>query len=334
MWNVRGMFASGMVVLLASLPAWSAESGLDTKAAKFFKVKWSSISYSKSATIRNPDASSPTQSQPAGQHRQESLSLSGRIEILDPDRVLGTCQQGVLTQLVDGAGRDVNVLPTSSSLHRFYESPRYVSRFSQPPQVPKWQAFIQRVLRLPSPNANFQPQRVEELQPSSLNVGLDWDSLKQTGEIRRVKGYFYAVIPDSIETIDVPFEPNNAWIQLTPDLEIQVQEATCSGAMYRYSMQTRGQGRMPLSSRSPSLHLTTPLPSRLVQTQQFIGLDGQPMPGVSGGGGSSSGGGMGKTTGSGSGLTGPIKAFRFIIAVNPSERKIPFEFEHIPLPKP
>jgi len=38
--------------------------------------------------------------------------------------------------------------------------------------------------------------------------------------------------------------------------------------------------------------------------------------------------------GSGGGGNSRIKAIRFVIAVDPTERKIPFEFSHVPLPNP
>jgi hypothetical protein len=322
MWNVRGIAASGMVVLLTSLPVLSAESELDAKAAKLFKIRWSSITYNKTVTVSNPDVSSARGSVRGS--TGEGLQLSGQIEILDPNRVLGTSRDGIITQLVDSAGRDVNV-PPAPALSGSYEAPRYSRRFTQPPQVPKWQAFIQSVLRLPSPNANFRPQLVDELQPNSMNLQLGLDLLKRPGEVRRVKGHFYALVAESIESIEVPFEPNNTWVRLTPDLEIQVQEATCTGNSYQYSVQTSGQQR----SSMLSLRVGASLPSRLVVNQLLIGTDGQPTNRPMGGMMGHVGG-----RGSGSGSGGPVKAFRFIIAVNPSHRKIPFEFGHIPLPKP
>ncbi len=335
MWNAWGVVTSGMIVLLTPLAVFSAQSEMDTKSARLFKTQWTSIRYLKTATVDNPEVYAATRQKPAGIQMEERLSLSGQIEILDLDRILATAREGVITRVVDSAGQDVNIPSVPSPPHRFYESPRYSPRFSRPPQVPGWQAFLRKVFRLPPPNAGFRPQRIEVLQPNSLDLKLDLKLLHNKGsEIRRVTGYFYAVVPASLETIDVPFEPNNTWVRVTPDLEIQVQEATCSGSTYRYSFATRGDGMIPSPSRSPAPHLADPLPHRLIKAHQLIGRDGKPMSAASGGGGSSSNGGIGQASGSGGGLTGPVKAFRFIIAVDPSERKIPFEFEHVPLPQP
>lgn len=80
------------------------------------------------------------------------------------------------------------------------------------------------------------------------------------------------------------------------------------------------------------ISVNDPLPSRIVVTRQFIGSDGKPthhfsgirrLPAHVGGNGSGSGGDSGQ-----------IQKIRFVIAVNPTHYKIPFAFEHIPLPKP
>ncbi len=78
------------------------------------------------------------------------------------------------------------------------------------------------------------------------------------------------------------------------------------------------------------LEVGQPLPGRMVVEQQFIGADGKssfhPRPGFLpapiGGHGSGSGG------------NAPIKTIRFVVAVSPTERKIPFELSHVPLPNP
>jgi len=350
--NAQRIIASGMIILIASMSVRSAESDLDTKSAKLFKVTWSSVGYSKQVTVQNPDASSSTQPPPTRQQAHESLSLSGRIEVQDPNRILGTCSQGVIIQMVDGGGRDVNVAPPvsvsqvngrplqmrSRSLPpRYYEVPRYSPQYTQPPQPSRWESFIRSMLKLPSPTVNFRPQLVDRLQPTSLNLNLDLGLLQQAGgEVRRVKGYFYAAIPESTETRDVPFEPNNTWVQLTPDLEIQVLEATCLVPTFQYSIQTRGSGRLPTISGSSSLNLPSGgMSDRVVSAVRFVGADGKLMARVSGGGSSGSyGANSGKMSASGGNLTADVKFFRFTIAVKPTEHKIPFEFEHIPLPKP
>jgi hypothetical protein len=204
MLNVRGIVTGGIVVLLVGLLASCAKSDLDTKSAKLFKTSWASLKYSSKAVANSPDAPSTTGQKWVWQQDQEHFRLSAEIEFPDPNWVLGTCRNGVITRLVDGAGRDVNVPPTPSSPRRDYEFPCY-GRWLEPPA------------------RGTRPQAVDQLQPNSVGFTLDVGPLKQAGgEIRRVEGYFYAVIPESMESIDVPFRPDSAWVRLTPDFEIQV----------------------------------------------------------------------------------------------------------------
>jgi hypothetical protein len=336
MLNVRGVVISALVVMLAGLPVRSAESDLDAKAAKLFKVKWLAVNYNRNVTIINPSAFPRAIQLPStGPQNGEALTLTCQIEFLDPNRVLGAAIEGIVTRAVDGAGRDVNMAPAPAPSYRYYTAPSRRPTPTRPPVVSRWEAFLRSVLRLPSPHANFRPRLVDEWQPTSMNVRLSPDSVHASaGEIRRVQGYFYAVIPESMESIDVPFEPNDAWIQLTPDVEIQVQEAACSGSTYRFCIATRGQGSVPTVNAQDSLSLLRrEMPGRFVSSLRFLGVDGKPVAHVSGGGGGGFGGNAGSVSGSG-GVAGPVQAFRFIIAVKPTEHKIPFEFEHVPLPKP
>jgi hypothetical protein len=322
MWNARGLITGAMAVLIASLPAASSESEPDAKAARLFKIIWSSVSYDH--TISNPALPSDERV------NAETLRLSVRVEFVDPNRVLGTCQEGVVTELVNGAGQDVNVAQTPQPPSRFYQAPRTVRRYTQPPQVPKWQAAIRSILKLPSATTGFRPQPYNEWQPNQVNLRLETSVINAPAtEIRRVKGYFYALVPESMEVVDVPFEPNDTWVRLTDDLEIKVQEAACTGSSYQYVLQTHGNG----TTRMGGPGFVDRLPSRMLTAQQLIGMDGKPISQTSGGSSSSSVGGTGTMSGSGSGLSGPIKALRFIIAVKPGHRRIPLEFEHIPLPK-
>jgi hypothetical protein len=172
------------------------------------------------------------------------------------------------------------------------------------------------------------PQLVTELQPSTLAMDLDPVLLTQSdGEITRLEGYFYALVAESIETIEVPFEPNDCWVRLTPELEIRVREAQCAESRYEYHIETRNGD---VGGR-PFLRVGEPMSSRLVCDRQFIDADGKPaghfgpmgrLPGHIGG------------RGSGSGRNVQIETIRFVIAVRPTHRKVPFELEHVPLPDP
>jgi hypothetical protein len=317
--HARRVITVEAVVLFGSLSAAWAGSGLDAKAADYFTVKWSQIAYTKTDTIQNASA--------VTQGTSGSLVLSCAITIRDPNLVLGTLQQGVVTQLTGRQGQGISVGPPLQQPWLPYERPQYRQRFAQPPKEPHWRVLLRSVLRLSS-NQSVRPKLVWELQPSQMNLQLDANALDQAGgELRQVKGHFYALVAESLENVDVPFEPNDRWVRLTPTLEIQLSQASCTGSSFLWRIETRPAEYLPLKWGDP-------LPDRLVVARQIIGSDGKPqdrflgsspwLPLYVGGGGGMSGGGT----------DCQIKAFRFVIAVNPAHCRIPFEFQRVPLPDP
>jgi len=307
-------------IFLALSPSWAGPEA-DAKIAEHFTVRWSSIRYDRAVVLHNPEISSTQQ------ELSEGLSLACEIEIRDPNLVLGTAREGVITQLTDGKNLRFDIAPPSGRLRQSYEYLHYRDRFTQPPKVPRWRAILRSALRLPK-NTSFRPQLVTELQPNRLQMHLDKTMLDEgSTEVRRLEGYFHALMAESLVHVDVPFEPNDNWVPLTPELAIQVREAHCDGSSYRLRIEARPRGgnfMRPLSAEAP-------LPGRIVIARQLIGPDGEPKgqhqrfarflaPVV----GSSSG----------SGRDMWIETIRFVIAVNPTSQKVPFELKHIPLPHP
>ena len=319
--GMPGMIVVEMVALFLGLSTSGAESGTEAAIANRFKVGWSSVQYNKTVVVRNPKVASTPQ------ETSETVWLGCEAEIRDPNLVLGTSRDCVVTQLTDGRGREIDIDAARSprGLRRSYEGLRYRERFTQPPKVPRWRAYLRSLLKLPQ-NANFRPQRVTELRPSQFRIQLDKKLLDQdNAEIRRLKGYFHALAAESCVHVDVPFEPNDNWVSLTAGLEIRVREASCDGSSYRFRIETSPRG----GDTMRPIQVDGLLPDRIVVARQFIGRDGQPVRSHSGfsrlpaplGG-----------SGSGSGSNTWIEAIRFIIAVNPSHHKVPFELEHVPLP--
>ncbi len=314
-----------VIVLFVGLSITLAESQSNTKLKELFKVSWSSMSYNKA--IYNPAAPSRAQNQ-GTQRSLESLSLGCEIEILDPNLVLGTSQKPIITQLTDSKGQNIDTVPKQLNLkHISYEGLNYRTRYVQPPRPPRWKTVIRSALRRPQ-EARSRPELVTELQPSRMQVQLDVGLCKRAGEeIRRAEGYFYALMAESYEHIDVPFEPNDNWVPLTSDLEIQVREAQSTGSSYRFNIKERRLGGTYMNR----LSVGNFLPDRIVVARQFINSDGKPSPHHGGFrsipahvGGSGSGGGS----------VDRIEKIRFVIALNPIQYKVPFKLEHIPLPDP
>ncbi|OHB79078.1 MAG: hypothetical protein A2Z25_22745 [Planctomycetes bacterium RBG_16_55_9] len=312
-----------VVLLLVSSSAW-AEAKVDAKVAKHFKVSWSSVQYSKTLNIQRAS--------PEKQETTQRLSISCEIDILDPDLVLGTSHEGAATQLTDPNGRNSDILPTGSagrgSIGMPYGGLRYHRRFAPPSQPSRWLSLVKSVLGLRQ-RGPVRPELVDELQPSQMQVTLDAGLCEKAGgEIRKLKGHFYALVAEKLEYIDVPFEPNSNWVRLTDDLEIQVREAQSTGSSYLFEIDTRPKGGGSMRPLSPQ----DPLSNRIFIERRLIGADGKPVRGFTGFR-SFPGRAGGRIGGSVSNLE-PIKKIRFVIAVNPAHYKIPFELEHIPLPKP
>jgi hypothetical protein len=319
--RIGWMVAVQVCALCGGAFASESEPGLDTKIAKNFKVRWSSVYYNKYVSVGNPEIAQRSD------HR-ETLTLSCQAEVLDPSLILGTGRTGIITQMTDSGERDVAVNSPSTSPRDTYDALRYDQDVQRPGPTPRWRTIIDTILQRP-PRRPGPPQMVTVLRPCEITTELDMGLLAQAGgELRTVKGYFHAIVPGSIEKVDVPFEPNNIWVRLTPDVEIQVQEAVCGNNFYRYQINARPQG----GSGMRPLMVGQGIPARFVAAQQFIGEDGKPMrhqtgsvwlPAHVGGGGSGGGSSIGR-----------IKAIRYIIAVDAKECRVPFEVQRVTLPKP
>ena len=61
-------------------------------------------------------------------------------------------------------------------------------------------------------------------------------SRQPENEIGRVKGHFYALVAESLEYVEVPFEQSDDWVRLTPDMEIRVGRASCQKSQYTLSV--------------------------------------------------------------------------------------------------
>jgi hypothetical protein len=301
--------------------------------------------YNKTVTQYNPEVSSNRQPS----RTDENLTLNCQIEIKDPNLILGISRKGFLTGLTDGKRRNIEIsqeqpelsrpamagmrsTPSRWSWEMAYEGLRYHRQYTQPPKIPRWRAFLHKYLRIPQ--KPFTPVLVNQLEPPRVQFELELGLLERSGgKIRNLKGYFYALMAESVEYVEVPFEPNEKWVKLTDDTSIQVREArsTVSGSRTRFNYEIEED--RPERGGIPSLAVGEYLPEKMVMGRQLIKADGEPfdldmgfhfLPAHVGGSGS----------GSSSSSGGPIKKIRFVIAVNPKHYKIPFELKNIPLPNP
>jgi len=337
--RLRWSFIYVIVIIFTDFSIASIDASIDKKVMDRFEINWESIRYVKSVTQYNPKVSS--NQQPSSSN--ESLTLSCEIEIKDPNLVLGISRRGVLTEMTDSERRNIEISqeqpqlrqpPFPESIHMRYEGLRYRNRFTQPPKIPRWRALLRSFFRIPT--RPFKPELVNELQPARVQFELDIGLLEPAGgEIRSLKGYFYALMAESIEHVEVPFEPNDHWVGLTDEVAIQVREAECtiSASRIRYNFDIE-ENRLG-GERFNRLSFRDYLPQKMVMGRQLIGEDGKPLNQPMGPGPLPTHvGGSGSGSHSGSGGVSPIEKIRFVIAVNPKHYKIPFELKNIPLPNP
>jgi len=320
------------ISLSIGLSAARSQSKIEKKVEDNFKVNWTRISYTKTVSVSNPDAPEDQYRQVPqnqGQEVSERMSISCEVQIIDPNFVLGISRAPTIEEMTDDKGGNIEIdWKAPSSFLTRYEAPRYRRQFVAPQKQPKWKTAVRSALKLP-PKEGSRPQWVEEIEPCRMQIDLGVGTGEQFRDrIGRVKGYFYALVAESFEYVDVPFRKSDKWIRLTPDMEVQILEAFTDGSSYRIRTKGRPEGggfRGMLSAESY-------MPARLVTSRQLIGPNDKPVRRHTGSrmlpfhiGGSSSGSGT---------SMGQIKKIRYVIAVNPTHREIPFVLENIPLPKP
>jgi len=315
------------VLVIIGMSTGLSAARSESKAEDNFKVTWSSITYDKKVSLRNPVVSEGKE-----QEALETLTLSYEVESLDPNRVLGICLEPMIEEVTDGEGANVELDPVSSKPGDMdYEALHYRRRYVRSPRPARWKTAIRSALRLP-PKARTPGRYVDVLEPSRMQIKLDVGvSKKGGGEIGRVKGHFYALVAESLEYVELPFKSSDDWVRLTPDMEIRLPSPQSTETRFRFSIRRRPE----VGASNQTFAVQDYLPARVVVARELIGEDGKPISHPSGikrlpadiigygSGGSSSGH-----------YSCLIKSIRFVIAVNPTHYEVPFVLEHIPLPKP
>jgi hypothetical protein len=293
------------------------------EVADCFEVNWSSIPYSK--TLYNPAVSGKSRDQEVS----EKLSVRCEARILDPKLIIGTCDIPVIEQIIDGKGRETDISRAQPRSDRMY----YSTLQYQPSLIPTlpsslfyWEGKARLALGLPL-RARHLPKRASVLQPVRMGIQLDPGLLRRdTGEIGSIKGYFYALTAESSKHVEVPFKPDDKWVRLTSDVEIQVRKAWHTGTRARFDIGQRGR----TGAGTRDLYVGDSLPDAIVVERQFIGKESRPKPPVKFG--RSLPGPIGGSGGSDTGRQ--VEKIDYLIAVDPNHNRIPFEIEHIPLPEP
>jgi hypothetical protein len=348
--RLRWSFIYFVVIIFTNFSIASSDVNIDKKVTSLFDINWESMRYNKTVTQFNPDNPEISMNrQPS--RTDENLTLNCQVEIKDPNLILGISRKGLLTGLTDGKRRNIEIsqeqpelsrppmegmqrAPSRWSMEMAYEGLSYHRQFTQPPKIPRWRAFLYKYLKISQ--KPFTPVLVNQLEPPRVQFELDLGLLERSGgKIRSLKGYYYALIAESVEYVEVPFEPNDQWVKLTDDTAIQVSVArnTISGSRTRYNYEIEED--RPGRGGIPYLAVGEYLPEKMVMGRQLIKQDGEPLDSSMGHGFLPVNiGGSGSGSRSGSGGASYITKIRFVIAVKPKHYKIPFELKNIPLPNP
>jgi hypothetical protein len=293
---------------------------------RFFDVDWYSIGYKLG--IYNPEV--------IKLKNCLNLWISCKARILEPELVLGTCDEPVIERITDGSGRDVNILLGGARPdHMVYERPghRPSRTLTQPSALTKLEGKARSAMQLPLQRRHF-PTRKMEMKPVLITISLDPRLIEQRQEeIGCIEGYFHALIFDSYKHVKVPFKAGPRWVRLTSDLSIRVAKAWHDGFKYRYLINERSKAQI----EPGRLHVYRPLPDGILVERRFTGPDvpqefaailppERRLPALAGGCGS-----VGYNTWS---VPCKIDTIDYRIAVKPKHYKIPIKIEHIPLPKP
>ena len=314
-----------IIAAMSSLLMAKTNSEKQNKISDLLKIDWESIQYNKNVTVYNPSVTS-NQRQISS---SENVQVNCNIEILDPNVIIGTCPQAVVTEITDSNGQVISSgqpFPNTSSMT--YSGLRYNIKMSMSKRDPQWKVIVESVLRIRKETSQ-KPQMAAELQPNSLQIQLNDDILQKTGgKIGSIKGYFYALSITSMKNIDLPLKPEDKWIQLTDNKQIKIKDVHRSGSSLTYNIENRQLN----GNWSYSIKVSDYLPNQIITSQRFVKDDGtlsnaffgfQQLPASVGGSGSIGGSDVAQIT-----------TIRFVIAEDPNHNKIPFEFKNIPVPKP
>lgn len=294
------------------------------KEGQFFDVDWHSVSYT--LNLYNPAVSRLKNSL--------NLSVTCNARILDPELVLGTCDEPIIERITDGSGRDVEiVLDDPRPDYMLYKTPGYRASpiRTGPSALVKMEGKARSALKLPL-LYRHRPKHQTVLEPVRLTIRLD-PRLIGPGqkEIGRIEGYFHALTAESYKHIEVPFKPSSRWVRLNSDLEIRVARAWHDGVKYRFEINERSKARIDPGR----LHVYCPLPDGILVERRLTGPDvpakrenrprgARSLPARAGGNG------LFRHTVDG--VDCRVNAIDFRIAVGPTHYKIPIKLEHIPLP--
>jgi len=278
--------------------------------AQHFEPYWDQVYFS--ARLYNP-----VERPDSDPNTRRSLSVSGAVRQLDKTGLVGIEERPTNIVVLDQDGLEIHSTVDQPAISRWYRSPDDIRNLVG---FGVWNDDIRYSVSIPmDPSLGY---------PVSLS---------------RVEWSFSVLLADTFEVVDVPFEPNDTWIELVDGLEILIEEASVEEGKYSYLIQAIYDPNLVTYSTGGRWHVRrdeTP-PAAIVVKVEMLNAAGKPVyqPGTSGSFSSSTGrensDGLEIATTRASGSCagcGDVATIRYTFAFDPYEQEARFVLEDIPVP--
>jgi len=145
-----------------------------------------------------------------------SMSLAGRIEVIDPNGLIGLSEVAMDALAFDEAGKRIPTFRISQS------APSYKPLRDA---TTEWVPTGERIV-------SFMPYS------SSIDMLMEPDAPFPFA-LSKVEWSMAALLSDTFKVVDVPFAVTGDWIELAPGLDVLVEQAVAGGGKYEYCTKTR-----------------------------------------------------------------------------------------------
>lgn len=292
-------------VLAGALPAQETPD-----AAEAFAPYWRSVTLQ--SQLYNP-VEEPNRDPNA----ETTLQISGGVRILDDTALVGIDRRANAIVAFDQDGVEIYASAAEPPISRSYETIAEATRFG------------------------LLTERGNEIS-FGVSIPLDPES-GYPSALSRVEWSMNVMMADELMTVDVPFEPNETWVELVPGLEILVDDAVAEEGRYSYHLQAIYDPNLASFSTSGRMHFwRDEVPPAVMMTAiDILNAEGEPVHGPGTSGGFSAGAserpldGLRAVTATGSGrcsTCGDATTFRFTFALAPYEEEARLALEDIPVP--
>jgi hypothetical protein len=188
----------------------AAEANESWIAAKHLAPGWESMALT--TRLFNPDMPPSVNKTP-----RRSLSFAGQIHVIDPNGLIGLEEVATHAIVFDEVGNHIQMAGTTSYGSPLYQPIRYVGTL----WVPTGEVIV-------------------SIWPYSFSIDMlmGYD-MPFPVTLSRLEWTMSVLLSDTFITVDIPFAATNDWVELTPGLEVLVEQAAVSEGKYNYRLKAR-----------------------------------------------------------------------------------------------